>query len=66
MYLSINEKKIKCLTEFSNTFKSSYTMIRWFHCRNEGGTRHKSIHHIIRMEDKCPIIISIDAEKTFD
>jgi hypothetical protein len=32
----------------------------------EGGTRHKSIHHINRMEDKCHIIISIDAEKAFD
>ena len=58
-------------TEFNNTLKSSYTMIK-LRCI-PGMQRffniHKSInviHHTKKVEDKNHMIISIDAEKTFD
>ena len=58
-------------TEFNNTLKSSYTMIK-LRCI-PGMQRffniHKSInviHHINKLKDRNHMIISIDAEKTFD
>ena len=56
-------------TEFSNTSKSSYTMIKFGLFRNARilqYTQINVIHHFNKLKDKNHMIISIDAEKAFD
>ena len=57
-------------TKFSDTFKGSFTMIKWdlsLGCKN--GSVNKSvtlINHINIMRYKTYMITSIDVEKAFD
>ena len=56
--------------ESNNTLKGSYTMTKWINPRDQGLFKiFKSINviqHIHKLKDKNNVIISIDAEKTFD
>ena len=56
--------------EFSNTSKSSYTMIKlglFQECKDSSVYANQSmIHHINKLKDENHMRISIDAEKAFD
>ena len=53
-------------TKYNNTLKGSYTMMKWDSSEMQGFFNiHKSInviHHINKLKNKNPMIISIDAE----
>ena len=56
-------------TEFNNTLKGSYTVIKWDYLRDPRMVQHSQIdmmHHINKMKDKNHIIVSINAYKAFD
>ena len=68
---NLKNKQTNKQAESNNILKRSYIMTKWALTPGVQGffNIHKSInviHHINKLKDKNHMIISIDAEKTFD